>query len=245
MAKPRIGVQLIVWGARQSTDLLGVLDEVAAIGYAGVEMGPSELQKFEDSKNLFTSRGLSLIGLHMGVGDLKAVDSALGLLRKADGRYILFSGAGGRGNTEGEYRQNSRFLEEAGRRAKDHGARVCYHNHDAEIRNNAMGMKIISRETSPELVALCVDTFWVEYGGLDPAGFIEENLSRVAYLHLKDMKNRTFTELGQGVIDFPGVMKAVEPINVEWAVVEQDRTDRTPKESMEMSRRYLRERLGL
>jgi len=245
MVKLRIGAQLIVWGERIDTDLSGVLDEVAGLGYAGVEMSPAPLEKYPDPKRLFASRNLSLIGLHVGVGDLKLVDNALKLLRKAEGRYLLFSGAGGRGNTEQEYRQNSKFLQDAGKRAKEHDVRVCYHNHAQEIINNAMGMRIICEETDPELVSLCVDTFWVQYGGLSPVDFIKENLDRVAYLHLKDMKDREFVELGQGVVDFPAVVKAVDPIALEWAVVEQDRTKRTPKESMEISRRYLKEKLGL
>jgi len=245
MVKPRIGAQLIVWGKRIDADLPGVLDEVAELGYAGVEMSPVQLEKYPDPRKLFASRNLSLIGLHMGVGDLKLVDTALKLLRKAEGRYLLFSGAGGRGNTEQEYRQNSKFLQDAGKEAKKYNVRVCYHNHAQEIINNAIGMKIVCEETEPELVSLCVDTFWVQYGGLSPVDFIKENLNRVAYLHLKDMRDREFVELGQGVIDFPAVIKAVKSIALEWAVVEQDRTKRTTKESMEISRRYLKEKLGL
>lgn len=246
MAKPRIGAQLIVWGKKATTDLPGVLDEVASLGYEGVETGPTVLEGLADPMGLFASRELSLIGLHMGVGDLNSVDKALELLHRMEGHYLLFSGAGGKGNTDEEYRQNSRFLQEAGRRAKRYDVRVCYHNHAAEIINNAMGMKIICRETGPELVLLCVDTFWVQYGGLSPVDFLRENLDRIAYLHIKDMKrDRKFTELGQGIIDFPTVMRVVEPIELEWAVVEQDRTDKTPVESMAISRKYLREKFGL
>ncbi len=245
MAKPKIGAQLIVWGKRIDTDLSKVLDEVAELGYTGVEMSAIPLAKHPDPRAFFASRNLGLIGLHMGVGDLKLVDTALKLLRKVEGRYLLFSGAGGKGNTEQEYRQNSKFLQDVGKRAKKHDVKVCYHNHAKEIINNAMGMRIVCEETDPELVSLCVDTFWVQYGGLSPVDFIRENLSRVAYLHLKDMKDREFVELGQGIIDFPAVMKVVEPIILEWAVVEQDRTKRTPKESMEISRKYLREKLSL
>ena len=51
--------------------------------------------------------------------------------------------------------------------------------------------------------------------------------------------------MGQGIIDFPAVMKAVKSLNIEWAVVEQDRTTKTPKESMALSRKYLKDKLGL
>jgi len=245
MARMNVGAQLIIWGQRPDSDLPGVLDEVAALGYVGVEMGPGSLTRYPDAKQLFATRGLALAGLHMGVGDLKAVDSALGLLNALDGRYLIFSGAGGRTNTEEEYRRSSRWLQDVGRRAAARGVRALYHNHDAEIRNNALGMRIICEETSPEHVGLCIDVFWVQVGGLAPAEYVKQNLARTPYLHLKDGRGRTFTELGQGTVDFPAVMNAIQGGDVEWLVIEQDRTERTPRESMAVSREYLRRRLGL
>jgi len=243
--KPKIGVQLIVWGERAAKDLDGVLDEVASISYAGVEMGPEPLEKLADPKERFSSRGLVLVGLHVGVGDMKVVETCLQLLRRCEARYLLFSGAGGRGNTEKEYRENSKFMRTIAEKCRDFDIRVCYHNHYQEIADGARGIKIICREVEPELLSLCVDTFWVQYAGASPVQFLKENLDRVSYLHLKDLKEKEFVELGQGVVDFPGVFKAIEGRKVEWAVVEQDRTKRTPKESMQISRLYLKEKLGL
>jgi len=37
----------------------------------------------------------------------------------------------------------------------------------------------------------------------------------------------------------------VKSADIEWYVVEQDRTDKTPKESMAISREYLGTKLGL
>jgi sugar phosphate isomerase/epimerase len=242
--KPKIGVQLIVWGERPAKDLDGVLKEVASLGYAGVEMAPDPLEKASDPKGVFTSKDLALIGLHIGVGNMKAVEASLGLLRKCGSRYLLFSGAGGRGNTEKEYRENSKFMKEAARKGKDFGVQVCYHNHHQEIVDGAKGMKVICGEVEPELLSLCVDTFWVQYAGVSPVEFLKENIDRVSYLHLKDIRGKDFVELGQGTIDFPGVFKAVEGRQIEWAVVEQDTTKKTPKESMGISRQYLK-KLGL
>ncbi len=243
--KPDIGVQLIVWGERQAKDLDGVLKEVASIGYAGVEMGPGPLERLADPKEPFTSNGLVLIGLHIGVGNMGIVETCLQLLKKCDAHYLLFSGAGGRGNTEEEYRENSEFIRAVAEKCKNSDIRVCYHNHYQEIVDGAKGIKIICNEVGPELLSLCVDTFWVQYAGASPVQFLQENLDRVSYLHLKDLRDKEFVELGQGVVDFPGVFKAIEGRNVEWAIVEQDRTKMTPKESMQISRRYLKEKLGL
>jgi len=248
MVKPKIGAQLIIWGNRALEDLPGVLDEVSSIGYDGVEAIANIFEKVSDPKGLLTAKGLELAGIHMGI-DEKVAENALGILRKADGRYLLFSGAGGKENSEENYRRSAKLLEKIGRKASKHGVKVCYHNHWQEIVNDAMGTKIICQETSPEFVSLCIDTYWVKCGGLSPADFIKENLDRVTFLHLKDgteegMKKHEFLELGRGIVDFPSVFKVVEAADIEWYVVEQDRTDKTPKESMTISRRYLR-KLGL
>lgn len=242
--KPKIGAQLIVWGERPAKDLDGVLKEVASLGYAGVEMGPEPIVKLSDPKGQFTSKGLVLVGLHIGVGDMKIAETCLQLLKKCDAHYLLFSGAGGSGNTEKEYRENSKFMKAVAMKGKDSGIRVCYHNHHQEIANGAKGIKTICSEVEPELLSLCVDTFWVQYAGASPVQFLKENMNRISYLHLKDLRDRAFVELGQGIVDFPGIFKAIEGRNIEWAVVEQDTTKRTPQESMGISRDYLK-KLGL
>jgi len=242
---PRIGAQLIVWGERPANDLAGVLSEVASLGYAGVEMGPVPLEGLKNPMEPFASSGLVLVGLHVGIGDMKIVETCLQLLRKCDAHYLLFSGAGGRGNTEKEYAEGSKFMKAAAKRGRDLGIKICYHNHHQEIVNGARGIKVICGEVEPELLSLCVDTFWVQYAGTSPVQFLKENLDRVSYLHLKDLRGKDFVELGQGIVDFPGVFRAIEGKDIEWAVVEQDSTKRTPKESMQISRKYLMEKLGI
>ena len=250
MSRYKIGVQLIVWGRRADQNLPQVLDEVSSIGYAGIETGLSPFERFPNAGDLLKNRNVSLAGIHMGVGSMDHVDKALKILHSLGGGYLIFSGAGGRENSPENYRRNSKFLEEAGRKASDLGVRVCYHNHWQEIINDAMGIRIICEETNPNLVSLCVDTYWVKCGGLSPVEFIERFRDRVVYLHLKDgteegMKRHEFTELGRGIIDFPAIMRAIEPLDVEWLVVEQDRTDKTPKESMEISMKYIKEVLKI
>jgi len=252
MSKLTVGAQLLIWGQRAESDFAGVLDEVASLGYDGIEAGSAAFVDIPNPREMLASRRLSLAGLHMIVepADTEAVDKALAVLGKAEGHYLLFSGAGGRENSEENYVRNSKRLEEYGKRAKKSGVTVCYHNHWQEIVNNARGTRIILENTSPSHVSLCVDTYWAKCGGSSPAKFIKENSDRVAFLHLKDgteegLKRYEFTELGRGIIDFPAVIEAVKPLNVEWIVVEQDRTDKTPKQSMAISRKYLKQKLGL
>ena len=254
MMRLKIGAQLIIWRQRAESDLLGVLDEVSSLGYEGIECKPNVFKALPDAKKALTSRNLSLAGLHTGIGSVnrEKVEEAISTLENLGGKYLIFSGAGGRENTDEDYLKNSRRLEEYGRLAREHGITVCYHNHWQEIVNDTRGIRLILENTDPKHVSLCVDTYWVKYGGEDPLEFIKRHGDRIVYLHLKDGSTEgmrktppEFLELGRGIIDFPAILEAAESLNIEWAVVEQDRTNLTPKESMAISRRYLKENFGL
>ena len=241
----RIGAQLIIWGRRVEEDLASIVKTVAEIGYEGIETSPRVLVKYGDWKKLLKDYGLSLVALHIGVGNLKEAEDALKMLSEFNGFYLTFSGAGGKTKTQEEYLESCRFLNEVGRLAKDYNVIVCYHNHDYEVVNNAWGLKIVIENTDPELVKLCVDTYWAKCGGLEPVDFIKTHLDRIAYLHLKDgteedIKHRKFRELGKGCIDFKKILELVSE-KLDWVIVEQDRSEKDPAQSMRESREYLRQ----
>jgi len=248
MNKPRIGAQLIIWRGRAAKELPKVLDEVAEIGFEGIETSVNIISSYPNAGKLLEDRGLKLIALHLGVSDENVARKGLEILQELGGLYLTFSGAGLKEKTEEKYVEHARFLSRIGELAKDYGAQVCYHNHDYEIVDDAFGMKIILRETSPDLVKLCVNVYWVRHGGMDPATFIKEHLDRIAYLHLKDgtergikEKSPEFTPLGQGCIDFKPIIDLCVKAEMKWLIVEQDRTEGDPKECMLASRRYLEE----
>ncbi len=249
MTRFKVGAQLIIWGKRRFEDLPGVLDEVKSIGYEGIETSADALGRYPNIKELLEAHELALAGIHMGIRNIESVEKALNLLKELDGHYLIFSGAGTQEGTREEYARAAKLLEKVARMSQKFDVVVCYHNHYWEIQNNALGIRTILEETDPQLVYLCVDTYWVKFGGLDPLNFIKDNLDRIAYLHLKDgteedMRARKFCELGRGIIDFPSIIELVKGSKVEWLVVEQDRTDADPKRSMEISLRYLREILS-
>ncbi len=245
MSSLKIGAQLIIWGAKPRENLKGVLEEVREAGYDGIETSPEIVSTdIMETRRLLLEKGLRLVALHMGVGNMEQVEPAARLLERLEGEYLTFSGPGGKGSEE-DYLNCAEFLNKAGRIARKHGVKTCYHNHGHEIANNQRGIGIIIQKTEPELVGLCVDTYWVKFGGANPLQFIKTNRERIEYLHLKDgseedMKNRKFSELGKGSIDFPAILGFTTQLGVKWVVVEQDLTPRSPFESMLESRNYLR-----
>lgn len=245
MSSLKVGAQLIIWGVKPRENLKGVLAEVREAGYDGIETSPEIVSTdIMEKRRLLLENGLRLVALHMGVGNIEQAEQASKLLEKLEGEYLTFSGPGGKGSEE-DYLNCAEFLNKAGRISKEHGVKTCYHNHGHEIANNQKGIVSIIQNTEPELVGLCVDTYWVKFGGADPLQFIKTNKERIAYLHLKDgseedMKNRRFSELGRGSIDFPAILGFTTQLGVKWVVVEQDWAPGSPFKSMLESRSYLR-----
>ena len=51
--------------------------------------------------------------------------------------------------------------------------------------------------------------------------------------------------LGTGEVDFKAIWRVLEPLNLPWVVYEQDRSDEPPAEAAAISRRYLKDALGI
>lgn len=101
----------------------------------------------------------------------------------------------------------------------------------------------------PRYVRLLLDVAHYQAGGGDPVAAIRKHADRLVFLHIKDLRApRQFVELGQGSVDLRGVFGALREVKLSgWAVVELDSVPvkgRTPKESAEISKRYLQEVIG-
>jgi sugar phosphate isomerase/epimerase len=163
-------------------------------------------------------------------------------------RYFIVSGVGDF-TTKGlrAYEEAADRFNKAGRAFASAGVLLCYHNHSFEFQkfDGVRALDRLYELTDVRYVKLCVDTYWVRHGGEDPVQFVRRHLDRIATVHLKDFKAGAFAEVGEGEIDFAAVLEALRPISLEWVTVEQDETTRTPRESIALSRRTLRERFGL
>jgi inosose dehydratase len=149
----------------------------------------------------------------------------------------------------------------------DLGLHVVFHHHCAGCVETPDETRTLLQRTDADLVGLCLDTGHYHYGGGDAVEAVHEFGNRVRYLHFKDcdphirqrcgdeqldyfaaVKAGVFCELGQGGVDFAGVIAAMKALGYDgWAIVEQDvLTDDldAPKASALRNRDYLRQ-LGL
>lgn len=144
----------------------------------------------------------------------------------------------------------SRFIREANEIAaalRKEGLYFGYHNHAFEFAR-VEGRHIMDRlieETREEEFYFITDTYWLQAGGMDPAAFLKKLGGRSMAVHFKDWKvngdNSTeMAEIGQGNLDWDGIIEVCEKAGVKWALVEQDICRRSPFESLKMSYDYLR-----
>lgn len=251
MAQPRVGLQLIIYGPRARQDLAGVLREVAEAGYDGFEGGaPAGPDEVDRVRAALDGTGLAFAGGHSGMAQLEdgaLVSRMAGSVKALGGDFLMVSG---RFDSLEGYRAGAATLNQAGRRCRDAGVTLCYHNHSWEFEpsDGARPIDVLIGETDPQLVKLCPDVYWVHVGGDDPAAFVRQHRDRCPYFHFKDGQGgeryQEFLELGRGCVDLPAALQAALACQPAWVVVEQDSTRGEPADSIAASRRYLRS-LGL
>jgi len=229
---PTIPVALQLYTVRDmtETDFVGTVRQVADMGYAGVEiagnsggLSPPELKAF------LADLGLRVAGSHISIDQL---ESNLGGVIEDNltlgNRWVVcpYMPDDRRQDADG-WREVAAGMSEIGGKIREAGLQLCYHNHSFEFErfDGETGFDIFYGVADPDLVQAQIDTYWVQHGGEDPAATIRRFTGRVPLVHLKDMTpgdDPTFTEVGNGILDFEAIFAASEEAGVEWYIVEQD-----------------------
>ncbi|HRF47660.1 MAG TPA: TIM barrel protein [Anaerolineales bacterium] len=142
------------------------------------------------------------------------------------------------------------------------GLRTVFHHHIGTWVETPAETQRLLELTDPAIVGLCFDTGHWAFAGGDPIEGLRAHADRIWHVHFKDHQpevarrsraegwdgptsvgHGVFCELGQGDVDFAGVLKTLGEVGYAgWIVVEQDVLPGmgTPKESAARNRAYLR-----
>jgi len=235
-------VQMYTVRDEAAIDFAGTVRKIAQLGYDGIEFcgyGPGGA---EELKKLLAELGIKAVSNHINMANIDqeiADAKTLGITYFATGSWNEFHA--GRTGIE----KAVEIWNEAGKKCAEQGIKLCYHNHDWEFIDvdGEKGLDFFYRLTDPKYVFAELDVFWVHRAGNDPAAYVSKYPGRVPVLHVKDAsgdEKQPFAEVGHGSLDMPAVFKAAEAAGTQWFIVEQDRTSRTPFESIEMSVNYMK-----
>lgn len=228
------------------------LQKVAEIGYRSVQVsGPRPLPPAEIRK-LCDRFGLTLNSTHENsVEILQNPQQVVRNLQEFGCKYTAYPypaniDFGSAESIQGLIDQ----LNAAGKVLADAGLVLTYHNHHHEFRkfDGKVILEKIYAETNPEYVQGEIDTYWVQYGGGDPTAWCRKLTHRLPMLHLKDYMvtedyKVSFTEIGNGVLDFRSIIDAAEASGCQWFIVEQDSCPGDPFVSLAKSFNYIRDNL--
>ncbi|HID56864.1 TPA: sugar phosphate isomerase/epimerase [Candidatus Poribacteria bacterium] len=246
MARIPVALQLYTVRDETAKDFLGTLERVAQIGYEGVEFAGTGGLSSSELKKALDELGLKPAGSHVGIDQLKGnLDAVIEYNLEIGNRYVVcpFMPEEMRGSAS-QWREVAETLSEIGAKCKEEGLILCYHNHAFEFRrfNGKYGLDILYESSDPEFLKAEIDTFWVKFGGEEPAEYIRKLAGRCPLIHLKDMgeDGKTFMEVGEGIMDFMAIFDASEKSGVQWYIVEQDVCQRPSLESARISFENLR-----
>lgn len=250
MRQDNIAVQMYTFREYTQTPegLRSTFQKLAAMGYTAAQVsgiGPIEPAKVKEYAD---ESGLNICATHIPWHRLENDLDALAREHQLwDCRYIGLGALPDHYRTSQEgYRTFAKQASEIARRLKEeYGLQFIYHNHDFEFErvDGVTGMDILLNESYPEHFGLELDLYWVQAGGADPIEWTHKVKGRMDVVHLKDMaivdRKQTFAEIGEGNMNYRGIIEACRETDVKWYVVEQDVCRRDPFESVKISLDYL------
>ena len=246
-----IALQLYSVRDEAQKDFPGVLAQVKAMGYDGVELAglygfaPAEVKKLLDDV------GLKAISAHVPYEVMIAApEEVLGGYALLGCSWVVvpymmeelrFGGA--------KYDEAIAGFRTLAQAAKALGMKLLYHNHDFEFacHGGKFALDILYETLNADLLETEIDTCWVRVAGQDPAAYVRKYTGRAPVVHLKDYymesgssggayaliglaegeqpsRNESFRfkHLGAGVQNIPSLLSAAADAQAQWVVVEQD-----------------------
>jgi len=228
-----VPLALQLWSVKESVakDFAATAARVAGLGFKGVELAGYGSLDARGARAALDSVGLRVAGLHINPAKLgeinQIIDDALALGSKhvtcafwPRTHYVTAAACEGIGGR----------LAEFGAILRSAGLQFSFHNHDAElaVHDGRTVLAWILGAAPPRCLAMEPDVYWLHHAGYDPARFLLEQGARCPLIHLRDE-----AEIGDGPVDYPKVFAAIDAVSsAEWLIMEQDRFNHEPFESL-------------
>lgn len=271
----QIGLQLYSVRQDLQKDFRGTLQKVRDLGYDGVEFY-NEFAGYtpEQVRALCDSLGLAIFSNHVPIRLLMTdPDRVIAESRVLGMQYITIPSMPARPGADPEgFKQTVAAIGEVGRKVREAGFGLLYHNHDFEfalLPDGTVGHDYMFASTDPADVGVELDVCWADYAGADVPDLVRKYAGRLPVLHMKDYyqagksdadpyalvgeqntgggrRGFEYRPLGKGVVDLAAVLDAARQTGVAWLCVEQDEPSAGAADRFEgpaISVRYLRENL--
>jgi len=251
----QIAVQLYTVRDHMKTpaEVAATFDKIRNIGYTAVQFGGLPAMPVDQLAGMLSDSGLTCCSTH-GTGESNLLDdpaAAVEVVEKLDCQSIAYSYPSGIAlGTIDDVLAFAKRLNAAGKVFYEAGISFAYHNHSIEFQrvDGKLVLDVLYEETDPRYLQGEPDTYWIQYGGGDSVEWCRKLKGRLPLLHMKDYKitpedRPTFAEIGCGNLDWKKIVAAADDGGCQWYIVEQDRCDGDPFDSLKMSFDYIRDTL--
>lgn len=247
-----IAVQLYTLRSKlqDPAQLSGVLGRLREIGYRAVEvagLGPKTVDRFGRE---LRQADLQACAAHVPMERLMSdLEEAAGECADWGCDHVVVPAVPPSYRSPDGYRRFAGEVEEIAHRLRKFRLGLAYHNHAYELERYAgrTGLEILFDAAPRGALAAELDTYWLQFGGVNPATWIRRFKGRLPLVHLKDLSvsggEPVDAEVGEGNLDWMEILSACRDAGARWLVVEQDSPRRDPLEAVAISYANL-EKLG-
>jgi sugar phosphate isomerase/epimerase len=256
MTTPTLAAQLFTIRdfTKTTEDFATSMAKISKIGYTAVQVSAIGDISNEDVLRITDDNGLTICNTHISydrlLNDMDAVIAQHHLWKTK--HVAIGSMPADYRKTADDYKRFAVIANEIGEKLAAADLTFSYHNHSFELvkYDGQTGLDIFYSEANPEYVQAEIDTYWIQHGGGDPTVWIDRMKNRMPVVHLKDLVmvpdengwvKHQMAEVGEGNMNWDGILQACQRAEVEWYAVEQDICQRDPFESLAISYKNLKE----
>lgn len=211
-------------------DFAETLKKVADIGYTTVQVSGACAFEADWLKEQLQKNGLTCVITHTNPDRIAYETEKVIEDHKTFGcNYVgLGSIPWGLGQNPAGLTAFAEIFREPAKKIKEAGLKFMYHNHGFEFEkaNGVTLLERIAREFPADELGFTLDSYWVQYGGGDPAAWAEKLSGRVDCVHVKDMQykhgKQEMAYIGEGNLNFDRFLAACEKAGTKYVLVEQD-----------------------
>ena len=273
-------VQQIMLGSVTGTEQKAreTLRAIKAAGYDGVELNGFMIRptswmvrmmtkaagmpvgkggKF-DWKTLVKEAGLSVVSVHEDLGTIER--DMTGVIKEAQEfgtGYVVITGMYRFDYSDKKaVSELSDRLNAAGKKLKEGGISLLYHNHNCEFRKvdtEQTAFDLLIAQTDPEYVNFEFDSYWPTEAGVSALGCMEKLSDRMKLWHINDRGTRVegasmtpilvsdSMELGYGNMDLKSLAEQAKQAGVDAVILESHKNwvDKSPVKSLKVSAEWL------
>ncbi len=211
-----------------------------------------------DWQALVKEAGLSVVSIHEDLGSIKRdTDAVIAEAESFSTEYIVVTGMYRFDYSDsGAVKTLAQDLNEAGRRLKEGGKKLLYHNHNCEFRRVERvktAYQLLLEETDPAYVNFELDSYWPTEAGVDALALMRQLGERMRLYHINDRGTRLSgasmtpilksdsMELGYGNMNLTEMVEQAKKNGVDAVILESHKNwaDKSPIRSLELSAEFM------